>query len=680
MTTKKPFIIFAALLCLAATFAFIRTDDDPITKIISQLNKWTETYPQEKVYLHTDKPYYNAGEKIWFKAYLVIGENHQLSAKSAILNVELINPQDSIIRVMKLPVQSGVTWGDITLSDTLKNGSYRLRAYTNYMQNTGAEYFFDKTFVIANSVNNNVFTVVKYNYTTQNKEQKITATITYTNLNGLAYTNKDVRYDVQIAGKRVTGGSGVTDGKGTISISFINNLPGNPKGSIITHINADKRISTQILPIKATSNNVDIQFFAEGGNMVNGLRSKIAFKATGADGLGVDIKGVIKDVQNNTVATIGTAHFGMGFMFLTPESGKAYKAVITMPDGSESVVPLPEAANNGITLGVGNNDPAAVVVKVNASHAIAAKANQEVNIVAQQNGHVYYAARAKLNKPTFIAAIPKSRFPSGVVQFTLFSSGGEPLNERLIFVQNPDLLNLTVSTNKQTYHPREKVSMSLGAKNALDQAVTGSFSVAVIDESKVGVDEQAESTILSNLLLTSDLKGYVQKPNYYFTNVNDQTKTDLDALMLTQGYRRFVWKQVLNDDFPAQAYQPEKTLSISGHVTTLSGKPVVAGKITLVSTAGGGFSLDTLTDAQGKFNFNNLVFTDSVKVTVQARDKNNGSNIRLVLDNLPATKAMPGKNTADIEFGLNNFLQAYLQNGKKQFDEYAMALQVKPHY
>lgn len=234
-------------------------------------------------------------------------------------------------------------------------------------------------------------------------------------------------------------------------------------------------------------------------------------------------------------------------IFSTPEAGKTYKAIVKLPDGSESTIALPAALGTGYNLGVFDNDAGNIVLRVGASKAIADAANTTISIVAQQNGHIYYAANTPINKVSLTANIPKDRFPTGIVQFTMFSSAGEPLSERLVFVQNNDGMKLTVGTDKTIYAPRQKVALDLSANNTAGQPVVGSFSVSVIDESKVKVDEDAETTILNHILLTSDLKGYIEKPNYYFNKPTEQTRADLDALLLTQGYRRFVWKQILSD-------------------------------------------------------------------------------------------------------------------------------------
>ncbi|NNU33825.1 hypothetical protein HK413_06125 [Mucilaginibacter sp. S1162] len=141
---KKPITITVklGLLCsLLLLLAFIpKRDDDPLTHLVTILQKWTDTIPQEKVYLHTDKPYYALGDTIWFKGYVTIGSRHQLSALSGAVYVDLITEQDSVIRSLKLPVTSGMVMGNFTLNDDFQQGSYRIRAYTRWMRNAGEDF------------------------------------------------------------------------------------------------------------------------------------------------------------------------------------------------------------------------------------------------------------------------------------------------------------------------------------------------------------------------------------------------------------------------------------------------------------------------------------------------------------------------------------------------------------
>ncbi|MBC7399980.1 MAG: TonB-dependent receptor [Mucilaginibacter sp.] len=378
-----------------------------------------------------------------------------------------------------------------------------------------------------------------------------------------------------------------------------------------------------------TTQTPDIQFFPEGGYLVNGLRSKVAIKAVGPSGLGTAVQGVIIDGDNTEVASFTTQHAGMGVFALTPQAGKSYKAKITSNDGSTFTVAIPTAKDEGFVLTINSTSDDNIHLKISVNDVLYKKLqNTSFYLIGQSGGKVYYTTTAKLAGPVFTATIAKNRFPTGIAQFTLFSQTGEPLNERLVFLQNTDQLMLILNTTKQSYTAGEKIKIDLQAKKTDTAAVTGSFSVAVTDEDKVPVDEAFESSILTDLLLTSELKGYIENPNYYFTNKGETVSTDLDMLMLTQGYRRFEWKIILAGARPKITYRPETALSLSGTVTTPGNKAVPNGKIQL-SSPKDFFVSDTLTDANGNFTFNNVDLPDSTKIIINAKKLSGGKNVKI---------------------------------------------------
>jgi len=665
---KRPLIFILFLTFIGTLAGFARYDDDIIGMVTAQLTKWATTNPQEKVYLHLDKPYYAAGDDIWFKAYVTKGGEHKLSDLSGILNVELIGGQDSVSKAIKLPIIAGMAWGDFKLADSLAEGCYRIRAYTAYMQNAGEDYYFDKEIAIGNAISNTVTAKAGYTFNPiQNNQQKVDAVLTYIDLDGQPEAGKEVTYVVQLSARQTAHGKGITDAKGKLYISYINTAPMQFKsGSIITTVKLSPTQKViKIIPVTLNTN-TDVQFFPEGGTLINGIRTRVAFKAIAANGLGTEVTGVLIDEQNNEVAAITTDHLGMGSFAFTPQAGRSYTAKL-----NTGIIPLPKTTDEGYVLNVYNNNPDMVTVRVSISEATLKKEqNGEINLVVQSGGNIIFAAKTKMDAASFSTKIPKSRFPSGIAQFTLFSGKGEPLNERIAFIQNDDQLKLNISTTKPTYAPREKVNISLNAKNKDNQPIAGAFSVAVIDENKVQANEDEESTILSHLLLSSDIKGYIEKPNYYFANPNDKTKADLDVLMMTQGYRRFSWKKVMdNAAAPLLEFQPERSLSITGHIKTTGGKPLPKGKVTLFTTAGTSLLLDTVADATGKFVFDNLTFPDSIKFVVQARTKTNGKNVEITLDNIPSRFVKKNINTAGVEITASDIPMAYLQNSNKKFSE-----------
>jgi hypothetical protein len=320
----------------------------------------------------------------------------------------------------------------------------------------------------------------------------------------------------------------------------------------------------------------------------------------------------------------------------------------------------------GINLSVFSADPDNLTVKISANELFfQRKQNKSFYLVAQSGGVVYYAAQAVLQNMVYTATIPKSKFPTGIAQFTLFSSGGYGLCERVVFIQHNDLLNLALKPDKPSYTTRQNVKIAVSAKNAT-APVIGSFSVAVLDDTSVPTDEDAESTILSNLLLTSDLKGYIEKPNYYF-NKPDQEKLDnLDMLMLTQGYRRFSFEDILADKNPQIFVAPEQGIEVSGILRTTTGLPVGKASIRLL-VPDRNYSAETITDLSGNFKFSNVVVMDTSKITLSARNNVNSKNLVINVNGEIYQKLNKNPNTPNEIVNIDSAIRPYLDNSRKQY-------------
>jgi len=668
MKIKRSFIALS-IIAMIGVLAFTPKADDPLEKIIAALEKWATTNPQEKVYLHTDRPYYLVGDTIWLKAYVTLGAKHQLSLLSGAVYVDLINEKDSLTQSLKLPLSAGMANGDFILADsTMKDGNYRLRAYTQWMRNAGPDYFYDKVIKIGNAISNPVFASIKYEYAKDGKEA--TAIILYTDDKGEPYANKMINYELLANSNQILFGKKQTDTKGEVRVPLKPNTEGKYNDAyLVTKLEIqDKEIITKSFLIKSVSTQSDIQFFPESGTLVNGIRTKVAFKAIGTEGTGIAVKGIVTDNANATVAEFESSHLGMGFFQLMPEAGKTYQAKVTYPDGSESTIKLPVASDNGFVLSVYNNaESDTILVRVRTNEETLKKGEQSVGLVAQSGGMVYFGSQIPVNKTTVSIPIPAADFPSGIMQFTLFSAAGVPVNERIIFIQRNDQIDLKLSSAKASYGIRQKVDIDLDAKDNTGKALTGSFSVAVINETALPVDEVKENTIFSQLLLSSDIKGYVENPNYYFHNPNEETKGNLDILMLTQGYRRFVWKDLISGKPFDTSVKPEKLgTDITGKLLTLGNKPVAGGSVIMMSNKVAGKPIDTVTDAQGNFKFSNIIIPKGVGFSIQGRGPKNSNKVELKL-NMPSSQiATSNPNIGDIENDTRKLMAAALENSRKQ--------------
>lgn len=667
---RKIIILSIALFSIVSSLtlsAFIYADD-PFDALLKKLEEFYKNDPHEKVHLHLDKPYYAVGDDIWFKAYVVDSRNSSPSLISSILYIELINNVDSIKAQVKLPLQSGITWGDFKLPDSLSEGNYRIRAYTQWMRNAGPSYFFDKTIKIGNSWSNKVFTKVDNQYSVENNNQRVNSVIQFTDLKGKPYVNADVAYDVQLNNRNITRGREKTNAAGEINVSVLNTQPNIYKsGRIVAKLTMPNgSIVSKTIPIKTTSAVTDVQFFPESGTLVEGLPSKVAIKAVNANGLGEDVTGKVIDDQGAEILSFETTHLGMGSFIINPTAGRTYRAKVQFKNGTETFLPLPRVDKSGYILAVNNTDTAKMAIKVMISPDLINKG--DMKLIAQHNGNVYFVTKVPTGKQLVSVVAPKKDFPSGTVQLTLFSTDNQPVAERMAFVKNnADKINITLDPLKQSYEKRGKVDLSFSAKNN-GKPLQGSFSVAVTNNIVVAPDPENESNIFTSLLLSSELTGYVEKPNHYFLNDDAKTKSELDLLMLTQGWRKIDWKKIAASQLPVITYQPEKSMKVSGTITK-GGKPVPKGKVSLFSNSQGFFMIDTISDANGRFSFDDIAFTDSVKFVVQARTEKNNKNVQIDLDIVPKQVVTVNKNTGDIEVNVNETMKSYLQQSEDYFNE-----------
>ncbi|MCX2450641.1 carboxypeptidase-like regulatory domain-containing protein [Pedobacter sp. PLR] len=660
-----------AFLLLSTTLHFsanAQQDSVVLNNIISKTKKLSDEQPIEKVYLHFDKPYYSVADTIWFKAYLTMEQNIP-SQLSKIVYVDVINERDSLVETLKIPAVNSVAAGNIPLTPgNYKQGNYYIKAYTIWMMNFGEHYFFKKTIPVGEAIEKQLITHFNYTNTQTDKSQSINAIIQFKNADKVVLANKVVNWKVVSNYETVSKGKGTTDQNGILKIKIEprkNEIITN--GELITDLSlTEKEILTSNFSLRPVKSDNDLQFFPEGGELVNGLAVRISFKALNSKGLGAALTGTITDNTGNTLSNFSSNALGMGSFYLNTEAEKTYKANIKFKDGSTKSFDLPKGNPSGIITQITNTDPVNFNLKILANDAyFAQNTGKTYFIIATHGGIIYYAAKTRLATQVNSAKIPKDKFPAGIVQVTLISESGDPLNERLAF-NYPAQDNLSLKSDLPTYKPRQKVKLTVAPKLAT-QALEGSYSVSVTDETKVPVDEDTETTILSSLLLTSDLRGYVEKPNYYFTKPDDKKLADLDLLLLTQGFRRFGMKDMLSGKTPPINFLPEQDMRITGTLRDRTGMPVRKGALRL-TVPGTGISAEAITSPSGLFAFGNLNIPDSSEVLINAKYSTNGSNLMIMLDGAPLPEV--GKNMSHVGSAdnIDSTLSAYLTNSKKQYN------------
>ncbi|MCC3154458.1 hypothetical protein Q3A66_15515 [Hymenobacter sp. BT770] len=517
----------ACLLLLAGSAFQFPAEDGAFQRIVKSLVNFYGTSLPEKAYLHLDRPFYARGETVWFKAYVVEADTHRPDTLSKVLYVDLLSEQQGLVAQRTLRLQGGLAHGDLALPDSLPMGTYQLRAYTSWMRNAGAAFFFTRPLV-------------------------------------------------------VLGG-------------------------------ASSRAAAAAATAKAITR--DVQFFPEGGNLVEGIESEVGFKAVDGSGHGVALQGTVVDAQNRPVATFSTRHLGMGSFRLLPAPGQQYRAIVSSSTDSKAEYPLPASQPSGYSLRVSETAEEFVVV-MQRKLAPGTTAAGPALLLAQVRGKVAYAAQMPLSGAVAITArLPKGKFLPGLAHITLFDEQGTAQCERLVFVPNPPGVRLTLAPDKPTYAPHEAVRLRLTATDAAGQPVAGQFSVAVTTQTPtIGQGP----TIASHLLLTSDLGGVVEDPGYYFRDSQtSEYRQALNDLLLTQGWRRFVWKELLAGQLPGREFALEQGLSVSGQVLTGPNQPAAAHQVAYMQ-ASPTREAQMLTDATGHFRFHGLDGLDTTHVMLRA--------------------------------------------------------------
>ncbi|GAA3976292.1 Plug domain-containing protein [Pedobacter ginsengiterrae] len=379
---------------------------------------------------------------------------------------------------------------------------------------------------------------------------------------------------------------------------------------------------------KPLTGNSSFQFFPEGGDLVSGLKTRVGFKATAPNGLAIDAKGQISDEKGKLIGTIKTDHLGMGNFEFTPEAMRRYHAEITFADGKTNKIELPLPKTTGYILNLSTTKDS-LLLKISCSADVVNKGT--LILIGAQDGVTRYISKPEMKNSAINISIPADKFYSGIVQFTLFDTDNLPVAERLIFVDHEDALKIETDV-KSLFAKKELAKMNIILKNQDDKNEIGSLSLSVYNATEYPIEDDDEPSIFSELLLTSDLKGLIEKPNYYFNKPGDENrKQQLDNLLITQGWRKFSWKNELSKKLPLvnELYNIENELK--GNVMQTNGKPYANGMITLFQSGLRQTILQTKTDTAGYFSFKDLNLIDTSNFVLSTNTQKEKKNLKITV-------------------------------------------------
>jgi hypothetical protein len=541
-------------------------------RIDSLVNQLGEKYPQEKIYLHLDKSYYNAGETIWFKAYLAA--DNLIKPLSKTVYAELIDDKGFILQKKIMPVYASGAASNFDLPDTINTPKLYIRAYTSWMLN------FDSTLLYLKPV------------------------------------------------------------------------------QIIPSAAAAKKLLPPVVTYSLT-------LFPEGGDMVEDIVCKVAFKATDQEGTPFFVSGNIVNETGKKINAFTAAHDGMGFFLLTPLAGEMYKAIWKDKKGVQHEIALPEAKKQSVSLSISNTtDTLRYTLK---RPQDADETFTSYTVVAQMQHQMMYSAKINMKNRTEVTApIATESFADGVLQLTVFNAAQIPVAERLVFINHNNYYfatDLHAVEKNITKHGHNTLQIDVG------DTLLSNLSIAVTDAGINPITENEEN-IFSNLLVTSDLKGYVYNPAYYFLNEADSVKQHLDLVMMTNGWRRFKWENLLAKQWPKLNFPVDNYISLRGNIYGLS-KTQLAGKdlTALIKTKNKSSEfLSIPVTADGQFRVTGMYLFDTAKLYYQInndKDKKLTSSASFKFVNEIAAAASPSANLlSSLYFNLKKD-SSYLQKNAK---------------
>lgn len=611
-----------------------------------------ERIPKEKLYLHLDKPFYGAGEKIWFKGYLVNAITHQDNAQSNFIITELINRSDSIVERKKIRRDSLGFHNAFTLPATLPAGDYYLRGYSNWMLNEDPDFFFSRNIKIGNSIDNTIVSSIEYQ---QEDDTHYTAKIKFTSNVQAVFENTTIKYLYLENGKIKNKGKKKTDENGWISIS-LPDLKSPVARRIEVEFDDPQYIYKRTFHLPVFTNDFDVKFFPEGGALINIPHQNVAFKAQGADGFSKEIEGFLFNSKGDTLTNFRSEHNGMGIFTMNPVNNETYYVTVRTNDSITKRFDLPAIEPKGISIAMSHYKQE---IRYEIQKTEVTEWPQKLFLLAHTRGKL--AILQPINPKRTFGKMNDSLFTEGITHFMLIDEQGNALSERLIFVPDHKPNQWQITTDQPTYGKREKVSLQIAAKDSEGNPVEGTFSVSITDRKSIQPDSLADN-ILSNLLLTSDLKGYVEDPAFYFLNQDARTLRSIDYLMMTHGWRRHKMENVLRTPSLNFTNYIEKGQTISGRIMGFFGANVKKGPICVLAPKYN-IIATTETDEKGQFIVNTS-FRDSTTFLVQARTKKGFAGVDILMDppQYPvATHKAPYFN------GATTFMEDYLMNTRDQY-------------
>lgn len=542
---NKRTLLLVALLFLSVSSICAQQigNEAPIMSYLREAMHFNRAIPQEKVYLHLDNTGYFENETVWFKAYLVRTDRSSPSDLSKVLYVELLNMSGDVIKTTKWPVDSlGQSRGDLKLDSLLGSGFYEIRAYTRYMTSWGPLACYSRVIPVFKKPSE------EGNYSDLSIRPRL-------------YKHRD---------------------------------PNNRDRSDSLHAKAmDEGLSSSEM-LKTIS----VQFFPEGGKLVEGKKSRVALMAADDNGYPYQSEGFVVNGNGDVLALVNTDSLGRGVFEVTPDGSPLSMQMRNRKSGesrSVQIFPLPPAEKEGcvLTLDAVSDD---MLVSVQCSDSLV---GSPLGCVLMHEGNILYCDTMEA-LPLVEIELDRSRQHPGVSQFTVFDSLGRILAERRFFIcpRSSSDDRVLVSSAATRLRPCGKVILDV------QSLPNSTISLSAIDAGSMTNGKQGN--IRTWLLLSSDVRGYISNVDYYFESDDKAHRESADLLMLTQAWRRYDWEEMAGVKPMANPQPVEDKFYVFGKLNVYrKHNPAshVAMEAFLYNESGESLVGSTVTDSLGRYAF-----------------------------------------------------------------------------
>jgi hypothetical protein len=553
-------------LTLAGLFLFFtQPADHTLGELKQKLTRYTKDRIADKVYLHTDKNVFLPGDTLWFKAWCSNPNSNILQDQSRILSVTIIDDEQETLVSEEYPLEQGGAKGRIIIPETADFGKYRLLGYTDLMKQKDYREVFHQPLRIYENIPR-IFMQSFLTDSVYHAGETAKARVFVYNDQKQPLKKVPFSYRLTAGKKTLVEGSDSTNKKGFKMVRF--DLPDQlPEEPVILTASTgfrgyDARYQT-VIP--ARNLKVDLQFFPESGNLLKGKENRVAFKATDQFGSPFDFRGQLMDANGQAIKEIGTYYRGMGSFRVDLNKHPNPKVKITRPVELSSPYELPGPVQQGYTIAVRNKRQDSLHLVVRCTPDLSGK---EATLLAQMGGTIHQERTFSARDGKKIGLSLKD-MPMGTLKLTLLDHNRMPRAERLTFVNKHKRLFLDISTDKQKYHPKDRVEVTIEVTNRAGEPTPANLSLSVVDKARIK-NVSALPDLLAYNYLNSEIKGKIGNCNIYFRE-DPRADTAMEHLMMTHGWRRYQWEEVMNT--PTGGKETDTRPFFTGRVLRTNGKP-----------------------------------------------------------------------------------------------------------